>query len=249
VSEVGEAPASDAIPDELAKLGIISGDEAKDNAFARVLLLGPAKGGKTTCVATTAPDPLIINCDGDSATKYAAKTLRDNNGKAFMQIDVPRKGVRAAWKRAVSAAEKAVSMGAARTVIVDTVSLLGENVVREVSLTLEGFERWGEIGDVLKGGLAALLDLEAHVFILGHMIGNHEDAAGIMPMLKGDTKVWLPAKVDDWVLLDVEAGRKPERQFLLGPQKQWNHSGRNIKRTCAIEATVPALFKELGLTL
>jgi hypothetical protein len=56
----------------------------------------------------------------------------------------------------------------------------------------------------------------------------------------------LPALLDDWIMLEVDPA-SGKRNFLLGPQKNWTASGRNIKRSCVIEADVKLLFKELGI--
>jgi hypothetical protein len=135
----------------------------------------------------------------------------------------------------------------AETVIVDTVTLLQDKLIRECAMTLEGRELWAEVLDQLTDGLSNIMALDAHVFFVAHMVGDSEE--GIMPMLKGAAKQWVPANVDEWVLLDVDAQRTPQRQFLLGPQRNWNKSGRNVSRSFAVAATVPALFEELGIPL
>lgn len=225
-------------PLNLDELGIYDQDTAAESAFARVLLIGPAKAGKTTCLALGAPKPLILNCDGANATKGAA-----NQGAKFAALDVTN---RVTWKKACATATKLAGEGHFRTIIVDTVSLLCDNLLDEISQELSGWDVWTELNNVVIRGVKQLLRAEAHVFIVSHMQPDHDKAAGIMPAIGGKLKVRLPALVDDWVQLHVDADRNA-RTFLLGPQKSWTHSGRNVKRTCEIEATVPALFAELGI--
>lgn len=233
-------------PEDLAKLkeslGIENQDEARENAFARILVMGPAKSGKTTCVLASAPRAFHINCDGDSATKGAAAL----GGKFLTKKATTRRSLEAS----LQAAEKLVAVGEVRTVVLDTITLLADNMIDELKGQFDGFELWGEMANVLVGAVKRLSKLDAHLFVIAHMLpDSKQDAAGIMPAIGGSSKVRIPAMLDDWILLDVEPGRKPERQWLLGPQKSWNHSGRNIRRTVAVEATVPALFEELGITL
>lgn len=245
----GETPGgSSATPDmqalaaQLAALGVVDQDNVAAESFARILVLGPAKAGKTTCVAKTAPKPLIINCDGKGATIGAA-----NQGAQFLTIDATS---RATWKRAQEAAAKLVAAGAVQTVIVDTLSLLADNILDEIkALGFEGYDIWNELEAQLGQGIKRLGQLDAHLFVNAHMMPAMDREAGILPAIPGRSKWRIPALVTDWILLDVEPGRKPERQWLLGPQKAWTSSGRNIKRTCAVEATVPALFAELGIAL
>ncbi len=227
---------------ELVAAGVYDQASAKENAFARILLIGPAKAGKTTCLALTAPGPtLLINCDGDGATKGAA-----NQGAEFMAVDANN---RPSWIRAVNLAHRMAAEGKVKTIVLDTVTLLCDNLLDDITVTLEGWDVWRELADKLRGGIKKLLTAEAHVFVVAHIEPEADTAAGILPAIPGKMKVKIPALLDDWVLLDVEPERMPhERQFLLGPQKNWSHSGRRVTRTCALRADVLELFAELGIT-
>ncbi len=226
---------------DLEALGVYDHEHASENAYARVLLVGPAKQGKTTAVARTAPKPLIINCDGANATKGAA-----SHGAAFKAINVTN---RPSWQKAQTTAKALVDAGEVETVVVDTITLLADNLLDDISLTLEGFEKWGELVHQLIGGYKALEKLDAHLFVIAHMTGGYTGSAGILPAIPGSAKERLPAMVDDWILFDCVPGRVPERAFTLGPQGEWQASGRNIRRNCVIPAEVPALFGELGIPL
>jgi hypothetical protein len=226
-----------------ARFGVLTQDEAKDNAFARILLLGPAKAGKTTCIAGTAPKPLVINCDGLSATKGARLV---HKGSKFLVAEAQS---RAGLINAVKAAEALVASGDVRTVILDTATLLVDNILDEVTKAgFEGWDRWEELEKAVMGSVKRLAQLEAHLFVISHMDPTKDPAQGILPTIGGKLKTRLPAMLDDWILLDVDPERNPERVFLLGPQKTWTHSGRNIRRRCMVEADVEALFEELGIT-
>jgi hypothetical protein len=233
----------DSADELLEQLGVYTNDDIQQSAYARVLVLGPAKGGKTTCLALSAPSPLIINCDGPNATKGAA-----NQGAKFLSIDASN---RKSWNHAIKVAQQLVESGRVKTVIVDTISLLADFLHDDIATTLSGFDLWRELEEQLMlKGLKKLFNLEAHLFITAHMAPTHESIAGVLPVLKGSSKTRIPAFVDDWVMLDVKPGLTPhERMFLLGAQENWSASGRNIKRTCAVAATVPALFEELGIKL
>lgn len=234
--EIPEAPQID-----YASLGVYDQDEAAENAFARVLLLGASKIGKTTCIAMTAPDPFIINCDGDSSLKYAKK-----QGAKFRATDALSQ---AGWRKACNTAKTLVESGACRSVIVDTISMLADNLQVQLAATREGYDLYGELMKEIMGGVRKLLKLPAHVFFVAHISPDWDEVSGVMPMIAGSSKARIPALVDDWVLLDVDPERDPQRMFVLGTHKKWAHSGRNIKRSCMIEATVPRLFEELGIRL
>jgi len=219
-----------------------SAKDAKDDAFARVLLLGPPKLGKTTSLVTTAPRPLVLNCDGDSALKFPADA-----GAEFEAGDVLNAAdYLAACKYAVARA----ATGEIESIILDSVSVLVDNLTAELeSKGLSGREMWGELMATGMRGFRLLLTAQAHLFVVAHYVPTLDTASGVVPGIGGQLKTLIPARMHDWVLFSYEAGRKPERMYLLGPQPGWNASGRNIKRSCAVEATVPALFDELGITL
>jgi hypothetical protein len=239
------APASDnnghPCPDlELPPLdGVMTGDQAVDEAFARILLLGPMKVGKTTACLATSPGPvLVINCDGNGATKYPA-----TQGAKFYQLDVQS---RKQWLAACKKAHDLAAAGKVRTIIVDTVTLLSDEIVDELKiLQFQGYDLWNELEDNLKTGLRKLFESAAHVIVVAHMDPREDEIAGIMPLISGKTKVWLPSKVADWVLFTC--GEDGKRQFLLGAQGKWSHAGRNVKRAAAIEADVGLMFDHLGI--
>jgi hypothetical protein len=235
--------AVDAVAALRERFGVLTQDEAKDNAFARILLLGPAKAGKTTCIAGTAPKPLVINCDGLSATKGARRV---HKGHEFLVVEAQS---RAGLINATKAAEALVASGDVRTVILDTATLLVDNILDEVTKAgFEGWDRWDELEKAVMGSVKRLAQLDAHLFVISHMDPTKDPAQGILPTIGGKLKTRLPAMLDDWILLDVDPERNPERVFLLGPQKTWTHSGRNIRRKCMVEADVEALFEELEIT-
>lgn len=241
MTEPAVAVAPAASPIDLSALGVYTADEAAADAFARCLVLGPPKRGKTTAIVTTAPAPFVINCDGDSALKYPAK-LRAK----FLADDV---ATRRGFKAAIVKAEKLVDAGLARTIVVDSITLLADSLLDEITLTLEGYEIWTELAKALVGGVKRLFTLPAHVFMIAHMVPAGDTGEGIVPLIGGQAKIKIPAIAHDCVLFDYNPDRKPERQFLIGPQKEWHYSGRNVKRSCAVDATVPAMFAELGIAL
>jgi hypothetical protein len=194
---------------------------------------------------TTAPKPLVINCDGASALAGAARIAGDPpNGQGFLAVDA---STRATWRNAIQVARHLVTEGEAATVIVDTVSLLCDSMTDEISQTLKGWDIWTELNNSVMRGIKELTVLPAHLFVVAHMTPDFDAMAGILPAIGGKLKLRLPAILDDWILLSCDPDREPQREFLLGPQRGWNHSGRSIRRTCAIPADVGRLFEELQI--
>lgn len=227
---------------DFSTIGAYTTGEIKETAFARVLLVGPPKAGKTTSLLT-APKPLLINCDGPNAAKGAAHHSGCANDVPILDAFSIQ-----SWKLAVSNARKAVAAGAVKTVIVDTVTLLADNILDELKAKkFEGFLLWNEFDSVIRIQLKQLLSLDAHVFLVFHMDASHEDGAGILPLFPGSGKRKIAGMVDDWLLFDMVPNRNPQRQFILAPQDNWTGSCRNINRSQVCAATVPALFEALGI--
>jgi hypothetical protein len=228
-------------PEKLKAVGAYTHTEAKANAFARVLLLGPAKGGKTTVLTKTAPGPrLVLNCDGDGAVMGAV-----NQGAEFIALDVSN---RVSLKQATRTACELADTGEIRSIILDSASLLCDFLLDDIGVLLDGWDKWNELEAAMMGACKQLISSPAHLFVTAHMTAGSDTSEGILPAIGGKTKWKLPALLDDWVLLDVDPERNPERMFLLGPQRAWTHSGRNVRRTCAIDADCNELLAELGIT-
>lgn len=227
-------------PEELAKLGVTTGKDAVTNAYARVLVMSPPKAGKTTSLVITAPKPLVLNCDGESAIKGPA-----NLGADFLTINCLN---RKELQQGMAAAKALVKAGQVETVILDTITLLGARTERElVANGLEKFDLFRELKKVLVNNVEALCRLPAHVFVVAHFAAQGEFSQGVLPAIPGAAKTEIPAMLDDFIKLDFDPKRTPQRQFWLGPQGDWSASGRNIRKTEAIEADVRVLLGKLGL--
>lgn len=241
--EVGIGPSS---PD-LSRFGVYDQSSAQEDAFARVLLLGPAKLGKTTCLTLTAPDPLVLNCDGISATKGAAK-----QGAQFKALDCTNV---ATWKTNCVNAVEIAKLGGCRTIIVDTITLMQDAIIDDLTAKgLEGRDLWSEVLQLTLKGIKILKQAPAHLFVVAHMIpGTKDETEGILPLIAGQSAQRVPAMLHDNVLFvydETRAGQEPvpHRFFACGPQGTWRYGGRHIKSSCQIPADVLELFDVMGIT-
>lgn len=250
-ADVMPAPERKAV--DLSALGALTLGDIQDTAYARILVLGPPKRGKTTAILQDAPDPYVINCDANdptdsSAIKYALKC-------GAQPVGVSNVTDRASWGKALRIARAGVANGEGpiRTVLIDSLTLLADNLIDEIGQHLKGYDKWGELATQLVGGVKAAFSLKAHVILVAHMVPSISDddgnGEGIVPLIGGQAKIKIPAIAHDCVLFDYVHGRNPERMFLIGPQGDWNYAGRNVKRSCAVPANCEALFAELGIAL
>ena len=191
--------------------------------FARVLLMGPSKGGKTTAVLRTAPGPIVVlNGDNPDALIPARRM-----GAKFTAVDCTNQQE---WRKGCNYAYDLAEAGEVATVVVDTITLLVDKIYEQLKNDLTGFELWNEIYDSVMDPFRTLMDMNAHLFVVAHHIpsDSDQDIVGVMPAIPGKLKVRIPAMVNDWIWLDVITKRDPPCSFLLGPQKNWTGGGRGV---------------------
>jgi hypothetical protein len=226
-------------PADLVKYGLTASEDLADAAFARLLVLGAGKTGKTTSILKSSPGPILaINCDGEGATHPAIR-----EGASFVEIPADTRNT---WKKACETAVKLADDEKIRTIVVDTFTLLADNIVAECALTLDGFDLWKEVGKYLQNGIRRLKQAQAHLIVTCHMDPLEDEIVGITPLIPGRTKTWLPGALSDILLFEMDQ-TTGKRQFLVGPQKYWTHSGRKVTRSCTIEPDMKKVFAELGL--
>lgn len=231
----------DDLPPPPKGLKVYNEKDTQADAWARILLMGPAKGGKTVVCARTAPGPVcIINCDGEHALQPAA---------AFKARYIALDAVDArSWNQAVQYACKLADLEKVSTIVVDTITLLADTIVEDLGERFEGFDLWREVLDYLVGGIRDLKRANAHLIVIAHAIANENSIEGVLPAIPGKAATRIPAMLHDWIWLDLDMKKDPpQRQFLVGPQKNWNHGARNARRTTIVPDNIVELLEELGI--
>lgn len=220
---------------------------ATEEAWARILVLGAAKTGKTTSILTTAPGPIfVLNCD-DAEKNASALNFAKQQGAEFSAVNV--RTIRQ-WHDAVSYAVELSKAEKIQTCVLDTITLLAQSLLNE--LKQEEWEdrrqMWGEFGDELQMGFRELCRVDCHLFIVAHPLPHDDGLLGILPAIPGKSAAYIPAEIADWIWFDYDPKLKPVRAFLVGPQKSWSHGARNAKRSVRISANATELIEELGMT-
>jgi hypothetical protein len=221
--------------------------EVKKDAFARILVLGAPKAGKTYCLATTLPQPFIINCDPNGSTQGPAA-----DGADFTQMNVTNPGgvgARKQWAAAQAAAAQMVKAGHTSHVVLDTASLLADNLLEDIMVTQNDKRAaYGELLEAFMVGIKRLSELPAHLWVVAHLDPSKDTISGVLPLIAGQSSRRLGAMMADWVCFeqDLERSQWGGRAFLVGPQKSWTGNGRNMRRTCVVEPNAVELLKELG---
>lgn len=211
-----------------------------EGAYARVLLTGDPKTGKTTSVLCTAPGPIaVLNCDGPgapmAAKRHGAKDLK------ILDVDCADR-----WLKGVDASIKLAKAGEVRTVVVDTITHL-VNVVLELEMSrrYQGFDIWKNVYNKTIDGLAALKDeLDAHLVVCSHF--SVKD--GVIP-LDGKMKSVLPGFTHDIIHLDYSDKNDPPRQYIMGPSASGLAGSRRIDKGMMIPADFSQALEILGYAL
>lgn len=216
------------------------GSELAQSAYARVLLTGDRKVGKSVQIIGTAPRPVaVLNGDGPGAPQ-AVKRYFDFADGELKILDVTSVDL---WKKGCVAAKKMAEDGQIKTIVVDTITLLVNSILaREFGRKFTGFEIWRNTCDTFMAGLEHLKLAPAHVFLISHF--GIEDG---QITLDGKLKKDVPALVNDIVHLDFKPGREYPRMFNIGPSASGLSGGRSSDENKQIPADVSELLKEFQL--
>lgn len=223
--------------------------------YARVLLMGPPKCGKTTAVVSTCPSPTrVLLCEGDSALRGAKRLTSSFDFERILGWNSMSKALVEAKR---DAQEKRI-----KSVLVDPLSDFADRLLVEcfkLTETSQGKEdgrrAYPEYAKRLLHVIDALFQIPAHVFVICHymevgggMDGDGEGLAktgeGIVPLLAGKARAMVAAKFSDVIWMDVRRGKDgPERVFVTSPQGAWGPGCRSLAGNAVLPADVGVLLK------
>jgi hypothetical protein len=220
--------------------------------FVRILLMGPAKTGKTTSVVATSPGPVrVLLCEDQSALR-GAKRLTSN-------FDFEPIGGWNSMQSAMAEARKDAEAGKINTVVIDPLSDFADRVLREAfanNLTNankeDGRKAYPECTKRLKHLTEQIFMMPAHVIVICHYMelgadggeGLEKTGKGIVPLLPGQARAVIAAKFADVVWFDARiVNGKMERVFVTGPEGAWGPGCRSLRGAHVLPADVGELIK------
>lgn len=221
--------------------------------YLRVLLMGAAKCGKSTCTISTLAAAFghgYVLCCGDKSgmmpasrrtKKFDYDVIRDEN----------------AMEAALKEAKRGVKEGAYKWIFVDDFSLYAtwlEGELRDASARQnksgepDGRRYWPEYKSRLLNLPRRLFDTKAHVVFATHFIEQSQEidgqraksGTGIVPMIGGSAREELPALFQDVLFIEKKNDR---RVFMVNPMGVWGPGCRSTDETREIEADFGAFFK------
>jgi AAA domain len=239
--------------------------EVADENYLRVLVMGPAKAGKTTCCITTAPRGVfVINCDDKSSIKPAVRAWKRLDGEFGAipgdEFQVSLVHDIAAMEEAVEDAREGVKAGLYATIVWDTISgyagFLEQQCMDATNNAKgepDGRRAWPEYEKRLRNVLYRLFKLKAHVIVTAHFLDvggevNENQVSktgpGIVPLLGGKARMTVPAMFQDVVFFEKVGD---QRYFVTGIDGVWGPGCRNLSGNVKVKADVGALMKAMGI--
>jgi hypothetical protein len=221
------------------------------DSFLRVLLLGNAKSGKSTCSIVSlvaAVGPGYVFCCGDKSgmapaarktKKFSFDLVRDEND----------------MEACLKEGRRGVKEGEYKWVLVDDFSLYAsflEGALRDASASAnskgepDGRRYWPEYKQRLLNIVRRTFDIKAHVVFISHYIESGPEidgqraktGRGIMPMVGGSAREELPALFPDVLFMEkiVEKGKDDRRVFQVNPEGVWGPGSRSADGTHTVNA-------------
>jgi hypothetical protein len=239
----------------MARELVWSDDPTPRKRRMRLLVLGPPKVGKSSCVVGTCPQPsYVLNCDQDNALDHVVEIYPNAR---FAQEKLPVHTMEA-MEHGLYRARKLVKEGAVKTVILDTLSGFSKFLLKECEdLNPDGRKYYPAYTNYIVNVCSRICEIPAHVIVTSHYIDvTPEESAeaaktgpGIVPLLetKG-AKARVGGEFSDVVFL--ENHRSKGRIFVTDMQGVWGPGCRNIhgkKVDTSYKANVRVLMRAMGM--
>lgn len=227
-------------------------DDLERDPYLRLLVMGPAKVGKSAMCVATAPGPVaILLCEADSALRGPKRHSPNKKHFGFWRVRD--------WdtmQKAVVEVSVEVKEGRIKTVVVDPLSEFATNLEAQCLKATnndrgepDGRRAYPEYNNRLRHLFDQLFRLKAHLIVITHyietggtLIGDQleKTGQGIVPLLAGKARALVAAKFNDVVWMEI---RKGERVFVTGPEGAWGPGCRSIEGTQVVPADIGKLIK------
>lgn len=221
--------------------------------YLRVLLMGAAKVGKSTCSITSlvsAFGPGYVFCCGDKSGMMPA-------ARRTKKFEFDRISDEHVMEAAIKEAKRGIKEGQYKWIFVDDFSLYAgwlEGELRDASARAnksgepDGRRYWSEFKQRILNIPRRLFDVKAHVVFATHFIEQSQEidgqraksGTGIVPMIGGSAREELPALFQDVIFMEKKSEK---RVFLVNPIGVWGPGCRSTDETKEIPADFGAFFK------
>jgi hypothetical protein len=209
----------------------------------RVLVMGPAKLGKTTtAVCTTQGKTRVLLCESDTALSEAKRRKGNFDFERCLDVNKPYEQM---TTYLVQAKEDAKS-GAIQSVLIDPLSDFADRLLAQsfrLNLTSnqeeDGRRAYPHCTKRLLHCLDLAFTIPCHLIVVCHYleIGGQEmpgstkrTGDGIVPLLPGQARARVAAKFNDVLWFDIDKTDTSKRVFITGPQGAWGPGCRSLSQ-------------------
>lgn len=221
--------------------GWLTEEEVQAQSTWRGLVTGKSGCGKTTSVLLTCPKPAaVLNCDGPG---QADPAIRNGAKQLYIRNIVSKDD----WLREVDVAIRLAEMGRVRSIVVDTATMLINQILLLDYARREGLGdtfklyRWMQVNGI--DGLRAIMSQDkAHVFVIAH----NKRAEGELEV-EGALKATLPAMFSERLHLVYDKKRDPQRIFQVGNSSDAFSKSRAINSYHEVPADIGEVLELLGM--
>lgn len=232
--------------------------EIEASAYARILVMGAPKSGKSVTVGKSAPGPVyIINSDDQFSLRPLLDFTRDFEYD-FISGENPQ-----AMITAITAAHLKIKKDPEetryKTVIWDTITKYvwrAEDVYAKASMGAKGEPDGRRYHPLLRKHVHNILDLlfalPCHVIVNTHWaeVGGalideqlEKKGEGVAPMLPGQLRVTVPAAFQDVIFLEKPA--KGDRVFITSSSGVWGPGCRSLPGVSSMPADISLLWAKM----
>lgn len=220
----------------------------------RLVVIGPAKIGKTEHVVTTAPRPTrVVCCEHKSALDPARRRAEELGIIKDISIDIARDETH--MLNAVVDAKKEAKAGNIKSLIIDPFTAYTqwlEMVCIEDNDNPDGRAAYRPYNQKGKHLVNLLMTVPCHVILICHFMEKQgKESKGKVPAIAGQLGDYVTTAFQNivWMDLDTKGKGADGRMFVTGSGDFWGpgcrHGGRDLDMT---PADVGFLFKKFAET-
>jgi hypothetical protein len=234
----------------------ISASELQKTTFLRVLVMGPAKAGKTQTTLATCPKPAyVILSDDDSSLEPAQRVTTEFEFDRVQDLSAIK--ALAEMEKALAAARKGAIEGKYKTVLWDTMTNFamrledGLRTLSDKGKGPDGRQYFKEYHRHLYNITSRLLSLPCHVIVIAHYVEApgvviegqlDKSGKGICPMLTGASRNIIPTLFKDVVFFELKPNGK--RVFTVSAEGVWGPGCRSLAGVSELPADVEEFLRQ-----
>jgi hypothetical protein len=229
----------------------LAAKDLQPSKYLKMLVLGPARIGKTRLLAT-APMPAYVICSDDES-KLDSATSQTTDFEYDLVNDTRGPQLLSQMEIAIRSAQAGVTAGKYKTVIWDTLStfatyLLAAELMAAGDNAMTAFPSYGRR---LISYLGRLIAIPAHIVVLSHDAEHSKElpgqlrkqGEGIVPNIEGGVRTRIAGMFRDTVYLQKKGGGSDERILVCSIKGVWGPGSNTLPGVESVPADLSNFLK------